>query len=77
MELGQFSEKPLTKFNTNTSEIVTLKQLLGINFDELNTLKLNAKQRTEFLNFMLAYFAIHLFDFKKPKSLEILSKIFN
>ena len=77
MELGQFTENPLTKINTKESEINTLKQLLGINFDSINELKLNAKQRTEFLNFMLDYFAIHLFDFKKPKSIEILSNIFN
>lgn len=77
LELGQFTEKPLTNININEDKITTLKALLGMDFDGIKQLKLNAKQRTEFLDFMLDYYTIHLFDFKKPKSLEILSKIFN
>jgi len=54
-----------------------LKQLLGINFDRLNTIKLNSKQRQSFLNMILLYFELHLGDFKKPKSLEVFNQVFN
>lgn len=57
--------------------IMVLKTLLGINFDELNTINLNSKQRFSFLNMLMLYFELHLGDFKKPKSLEILNQVFN
>lgn len=54
-----------------------LKQLLGINFDALNTIKLNSKQRQSFLNMILLYYELHLGDFKKPKSLTVFNQVFN
>lgn len=63
-------ESTLTKINL-------LKQLIGINFDTLNDIKMNAKIRQEILQEILQYFDVHLGSFKKPKSLEILHKVFN
>jgi len=54
-----------------------LRQLLGINFDGLNTIKLNSKQRQSFLNMILLYFELHLGNFKKPRSLEVFNQVFN
>jgi DNA repair protein RecO (recombination protein O) len=50
---------------------------LGINFDDLLTVKINAKQRHEFLNMLLYYFELHLEGFKKPKSLQVLNEVFH
>jgi DNA repair protein RecO (recombination protein O) len=56
--------------------LTVLKRLLGINFDALHTIKINAKQRQEFLNMLLHYFELHLGSFKKPKSLQVLNEVF-
>ena len=41
-----------------------------------NTLKINASQRQSFLTFLINYFALHLPEFRNPKSLSILHSIF-
>ena len=52
------------------------KMLLGINFDELHKVKLNAKKRQEILTVLIQYFGLHLTGFKTPKSLEVLKAVF-
>ena len=54
-----------------------LKQLLGITFDDLSTVKLNQSGRAKFLMMLLEYYELHLQGFKKPKSLAVLNEIFN
>jgi DNA repair protein RecO (recombination protein O) len=51
--------------------------LLGMNFDELHTIKMSSKQRQSFLTMLLLYFELHLGSFKKPKSLQVLNQVFN
>jgi DNA repair protein RecO (recombination protein O) len=55
----------------------TLLQLLGMTFDDIKTIKIGAKQRQSFLTIILVYFELHLGNFKKPKSLQILNDVFN
>jgi DNA repair protein RecO (recombination protein O) len=57
--------------------LTILKQLLGTNFDEVNSIKLNSKQRQSFLNMLLRYFELHLGAFKKPESLDVFSQVFS
>lgn len=67
----------------NTSNSISLenltlfKQFLGINFDAINIIKINAQQRIIFLNTILKYYEFQLLDFKKPKSLQILNDVFS
>jgi len=67
----------------NTSNSISLgnlslfKQFLGINFDNINQIKITAQQRTIFLNTILKYFELQLLDFRKPKSLKVLNDVFN
>jgi len=56
---------------------LVLKQLLCINFDELELLKLTKTNRTHFLEMLLLYYQFHIDAFKKPKSLAVLHEIFN
>ncbi|NQY04855.1 MAG: DNA repair protein RecO [Flavobacteriaceae bacterium] len=77
LENGNFTDNTLTKFSISGEKLVVFKSMLGINFDKVKDEKLNGKQRQEFLTIMLDYFRLHLFDFKKPRSLDILSKIFS
>ncbi len=54
-----------------------LKQLLGINFDSINTIKLSKVERKETLEILLLYYELHIQGFKKPKSLQVLNQLFN
>ncbi len=73
--LFEFKKDPF--YSVSGENLAILKQMLGINFDRLNTVKLNSKQRQSFLNMLLLYFELHLGDFKKPKSLQIFNQVFN
>lgn len=64
-------------YSISGKNLTLLKQLLGINFDALHTIKISAKQRQEFLNMLLHYFELHLDGFKKPKSLQVLNEVFH
>lgn len=77
LNTGAFEDKAVSFYSISDENLTTLKQLLGINFDRLYTVKLNSKQRQSFLNMLLFYFELHLGDFKKPKSLIIFNQVFN
>ena len=49
----------------------------GINFDAINTIKMNKKQRYQLLKSIILYYELHLHGFRKPKSLAILNEVFN
>jgi len=63
-------------YEKDNQKVHILKKILGIHFDDLNTIKINAQMRQDILNEILHYFSVHLGDFKKPKSLKILHDIF-
>lgn len=76
LQEGCFSAiKPINSFIFG-KELNNFKQLLGINFDALNTMQLNAIERQQILEVLLNYFELHLPVFNKPKSLSILKTIF-
>lgn len=52
------------------------KLLLGTNFDRLDSLKFNSKERQVTLEVLIRYFELHLPMFRKPKSLTILKTVF-
>jgi len=74
---GLFEPHKQNIYSVSGENLANLKQLLGINFDALNTIKLNSKQRQSFLTMLLLYFELHLGSFKKPKSLLIFNQVFN
>ncbi|RKE99001.1 DNA repair protein RecO [Ichthyenterobacterium magnum] len=74
---GLFEPKKEGVYSISGNNLATLKQLLGMKFDRLHTIKLSSKQRQSFLSMILLYFELHLGDFKKPKSLQILNQVFN
>ncbi|OBX26088.1 DNA replication and repair protein RecO [Gelidibacter algens] len=77
LSTGSFELKPQTQYTISGENLMLLKQLLGIKFDELNTIKMGSQQRQSLLNSLLFYFELHLSDFKKPKSLQVLNQVFN
>ena len=77
LETGVFENTNSGIYSISGENLTLLKRLLGINFDALNTIKINGKQRQEFLNMLLYYFELHLGGFKKPKSLQVLNEVFH
>jgi DNA repair protein RecO (recombination protein O) len=77
LESGIFEASNNGIYSISGENLTLLKRLLGINFDDLSTIKINAKQRQEFLNMLLYYFELHLGGFKKPKSLQVLNDVFH
>ena len=74
---GVFEASTTSIYSISNKSLTLLKQLLGINFDALNTIRISAKQRQEFLNMLLHYFELHLDGFKKPKSLQVFNDVFH
>ncbi|WP_340154360.1 DNA repair protein RecO [uncultured Winogradskyella sp.] len=77
LESGIFESNNNGIYSISGANLTLLKQLLGTNFDALDTIKINATQRQEFLNMLLYYFELHLGSFKKPKSLQVLNEVFH
>jgi len=74
---GSFETQKSNLYSVSGENLTLLKQLLGINFDELKTIKIGSKQRQSFLVMLLLYFELHLGSFKKPKSLQVFNQVFN
>jgi DNA repair protein RecO (recombination protein O) len=54
-----------------------MKAFLKSDFESYGLVKMNSKQRNDFLNNLLLYFELHLIDFRHPKSLEVLNTLFS
>jgi len=77
LESGIFEASNNGIYSVSGENLTLLKSLLGTNFDTLDAIKINAKQRQVFLNMLLHYFELHLGSFKKPKSLQVLNDVFH
>jgi len=77
LQSGVFETVETCIYSVSGKNLTILKDLLGINFDALQTIKINASQRQDFLNMLLHYFELHLDGFKKPKSLQVLNDVFH
>ncbi|WP_298531522.1 DNA repair protein RecO [uncultured Algibacter sp.] len=74
---GVFELKPTSKYYISGENLLILKQLLGTTFDALPSIRINSKQRRQFLNMFLLYFELHLGSFKPPKSLQVFNQVFS
>jgi len=74
---GLFEQEKDVFYSISGKNIMLIKQLLNIKFETLHSIQTNSEQRQSFLNLLLLYFELHLGDFKKPKSLQVLNQIFN
>ena len=74
---GRFQDYSENNFTIEGENLTIFKKALGTKFDAFTTFKLPSKQRQMLLNMILAYFQLHLDDFKKPKSLAVLNQVFN
>lgn len=76
LEDGKFQSKKTNIYCISDEILMQFKKLLGINFDALNSVKINSGQRQELLNMILLYFELHLGSLKKPRSLQVLNQVF-
>lgn len=74
---GVFQSESNNIYCTYTPKEDRFKQLFGIKFDKINTLKLTKKERSTYIEILLLYFELHVQGFKKPKSLQVLNQLFN
>jgi len=74
---GAFQNDRDEIYSISNDNISILKRLIGTNFDALETVQLNSKQRQSFLAVLLLYFELHLGGFKKPRSLEVFNQVFH
>ncbi|WP_029038139.1 DNA repair protein RecO [Salinimicrobium xinjiangense] len=74
---GTFQEVETNDACVSDENVVLLQRLLGTDFDELSSIKLNQVTRSGFLLMLLSYYEIHLQGFHKPKSLAVLNEIYN
>lgn len=74
---GEFTAKETLNPMVIGENIYYFKTLLGINFDEIHTVKMKKTNRQELLKSLIHYFEMHLQGFRKPKSLAVLNEVFN
>lgn len=74
---GTFETISINNYCIAGKNLNILKQLLGINFEELPNIKLNQIYRSQFLDMLLLYYTLHIEGFHKPKSLSVLNEIFS
>ena len=76
MQEGLFSfHKPIANYLSD-EKFILFKSLIGTNFDAISKVKISASSKQVLLNTLVEYFALHLPEFRKPKSLAVLQTIF-
>ena len=76
LESGCFCSSSRSKYVIGGDLVITLKKILGTNFEDLNHLKIHNSLRIKVLNVLVDYFNLHLHGIGKIKSLDILHEIF-
>jgi DNA repair protein RecO (recombination protein O) len=77
LETGCFNALLPREHYIDGYQIPVFRELLGMNFGMVLSLKLNRIKRRELLETLILYFELHLLGFSKPKSLQILNEIFD
>ena len=77
LQEGEFSNTPSLNPTLNGENLSFFKSFLGINFDEVQSVKMNKINRQELLKSLVVYYELHLQGFRKPKSLAVLNEVFS
>ena len=76
LQEGQFFDQSTMNACITGENLTYFKWLLGIKFDEQNTIMLSSQRRNEILAIFIQYFKLHLQGFRQPKSMEVLHEVF-
>ncbi|MEW7289295.1 DNA repair protein RecO [Aquimarina sp. 2304DJ70-9] len=77
MQDGVFQASSSNVHCVKGEHISRFKEFLGTTFEGSMSIRLSKSTRSDVLAMLLVYFELHLHGFKKPKSLSVLSEIFN
>jgi len=76
LSLGTSVElKPIENY-IKDPELKKFKELLGMTFEDLNSMKIDNLLRMKMLELMIDYYSLHLQMFKSPKSINIFNEVF-
>ena len=73
---GTSLEVKPSKYYIQNLELKKFKELLGMTFEDLNTMKLNNVLKAKMLSIMIDYYSLHLQMFKSPKSIHVFNEVF-
>ena len=76
IELGSSTNYESSKVLISGNVYEIFKNILGMEFDELNNISITKELRMKILDHILDYYSIHLQMFKIPKSIDVFRKIF-
>ena len=74
---GVFTSVSLEKEVVSGTDLYLFKKLLGTTFDSIELVEFNKTERQRVLGIIIRYFELHLEGFRKPKSLDVLEKVFS
>jgi DNA repair protein RecO (recombination protein O) len=74
---GNFSNSTQDKNVIYRNDFYQFKKLLGINFDSIEKVSYSKTERQLVLQMIIEYFKLHLDNFRKPKSLQVLEIVFS
>ena len=77
LRTGKFELNSLDNYVIEGESTFFMKSLLKSDFESYGFTKMNSTQRNSLLNSLLLYYELHLIDFRKPKSLEVLNTLFS
>lgn len=63
-------------FVIEKEELILFKKLIDLNFNSAEISKFNQIQRKILLEILIRYYELHISDFRRPKSLEVLYSVF-
>jgi DNA repair protein RecO (recombination protein O) len=77
LQEGAFVDSPSLNPIMIGENLSFFKCFLGINFDEVQSIKMNKTNRQELLKSLVLYYELHLQGFRKPRSLAVLNEVFS
>ena len=76
LESGSTTNTKPLGININGVDLKLLKNLLGMEFEDLNSISINKMSRVRILNYLIDYYSLHLQMFKTPKSINVFTQVF-
>jgi len=76
LQQGCYTNTKDSNYTIYDDELNCFNMILGINFDDLNSLTINSVQRKNLLDNIILYYKLHIENFVSLKSLEVLRKLF-
>ena len=76
LQHGFYSDVKDSDYIIYDDDLKCFNKILGINFDDLNTLTFSLVQRKKLLDNIILYYKLHIENFVSVKSLEVLRKLF-